>query len=120
GSAAAGLASMFLAALGAAAALFAIGLLRIDDIGRELDLELLATIAAALGLGAAIQDSGLASFIAAKLAAIAGGDLRSSITAIYIATALLTAIATNAAAAVVMLPIALSTAAGLGAEWQVF
>jgi di/tricarboxylate transporter len=76
----------------------------------------LVVIAAALGLGKAIETTGLAKLVATgMLNATAGLGPVAALVVIYVTTNLLTEIITNNAAAVLMLPISLATASSLGA-----
>ena len=84
---------------------------------RALNLQVLAVIAAALGLGQAVEATGLAEVLAHGLLSLTLplGTL-AALAALYVATNLLTEMITNNAAAVLMLPIALAAAPELGAE----
>lgn len=82
---------------------------------RSIDLQVLVAIAAAIGLGRAMQVTGLDGSIAG-LAVAAGADSPwLALAVIYLLTTLLTEVVTNNAAAVLMVPIALSMAEKLGA-----
>ena len=86
-----------------------------------IDFEVIIVIAAAFGLAAAIQSSGLADRIAALL--IGGlGELgpTAALLGILVATVILTEVITNNAAAALLFPIALSTAEGVGADPRLF
>jgi di/tricarboxylate transporter len=78
-----------------------------------IDTSVLLTIAFALGIGAALADSGAAGNLAQGLLALAGDQPWACLIAIYLSTTVLTELVTNTAAAALMVPIALSTAAGL-------
>ena len=80
---------------------------------RSIDWSLLTVIAAAVGIGKAMQVSGAAETIAGAWMGLAGEDPWAALTVIYILTGLFTALLTNIAAAVIMFPIALSAATGL-------
>lgn len=73
------------------------------------DWQVLVVIATSFGIGAALQKSGAAEIVAQGLVSLAQGDPWLSLGLIYIATAILTALATNNVAAVLMFPIALAT-----------
>jgi len=77
---------------------------------RSVDWQILIVIAASFGLGSALQITGAAQTIAGSLIQVAGGSPTVSLALMFIATALLTAVATNNAAAVIMFPIAMTTA----------
>jgi len=77
---------------------------------RAVDWQVLIVIGASFGIGSALQNTGAAAAVAESLLALAGNDPRLALGLVFVATALLTAIATNNAAAVLMFPIALATA----------
>ncbi|TVR35885.1 MAG: SLC13 family permease [Spirochaetaceae bacterium] len=77
-----------------------------------IDLPLLLVIAASFALGAAMDNSGLARSIASALLGATGGPL-AALVSVYFLTVLFTELITNNAAAVLMFPIAVSTAAAL-------
>ncbi len=84
------------------------------------DWSVLIVIAAALGIGAAMQASGLAAFIADELFAVAGDSPLLCLAAIYALTMVLASLVTSKAAAVLVLPIALGTAIDLGVALMPF
>ncbi|MDX2487943.1 MAG: SLC13 family permease, partial [Gammaproteobacteria bacterium] len=81
---------------------------------RSVDWQILIVIAASFGLGSALQITGAAESIAVSLVELAGGNKGVSLSLMFAVTALLSAVATNNAAAVIMFPIALTTANNLG------
>jgi len=83
---------------------------------RALNVQVIVVIAAALGIGKAIETTGLAQLAAnGMLDATAGWGPVAALATIYLTTNLLTEIITNNAAAVLMLPISMATASTLGA-----
>ena len=86
---------------------------------KSIDFSVLITIGAAIGVGVAVSNSGLGEKIAEVFvngaSAVGGGD-HLLLTAIVLATALVAQIATNYGAAVILFPIAISTAMGVGAS----
>jgi di/tricarboxylate transporter len=82
-----------------------------------LDRDVLLIVAAAIGLGAAMQASGVASLVAdgIEVVAVAGGPLV-AIAAVVLGTMLLTEMITNVAAAALMVPIAIDVAERVGFE----
>ncbi len=83
---------------------------------RALNVQVLLVIAAALGLGQALESTGLAALAAEQvIGATAGYGPVAALVAIYLVTNLLTELITNNAAAVLMLPISMATASSLGA-----
>jgi len=100
----------------AAAAMLLSGCLSLELARKSIDFRVLLVIACAFGLGAAIQKVGLATIIADGAMGIAGPNPMVLLAIIYIATVLLTETITNNAAAIVMFPIAVSTAASAGLD----
>ncbi|MGB5519525.1 MAG: SLC13 family permease [Gammaproteobacteria bacterium] len=80
---------------------------------RSVDWQILIVIAASFGIGTALHTTGAAEHIAISLIDFAGGNPATSLALMFAVTALLSAIATNNAAAVIMFPIALTTANSL-------
>lgn len=85
------------------------------------DLNIIVMIAAAFGLGAAVSSSGLAQVMANGLVSVMSpfGPI-GALAGIMIATILLTELVSHNAAAALMFPIGLATAAGLGADPRPF
>lgn len=79
----------------------------------SIDWSLLVTIAASLGIGLAVQTSGLADHISSGVIQVAGNSPWMALVAVYFVTMLLTELITNNAAAVLVYPLAISTAATL-------
>lgn len=100
------------AALLAAGALIVTGVLTADEIRDAIDFDVVVLIGAAFGLGAAIETTGLAQQVAdGFVGAFDGLGTPGIVFGVVLATALLTELATNNAAAVVVFPIAVSVAA---------
>ena len=110
----AGWLSMLKAALLAAGFMILTGCTTGRTARRSVDWQILIVIAASFGLGSALQISGAADHIAVSLIQIAGNSPTLALALMFLVTALLTAIATNNAAAVIMFPIAMTTANNLG------
>jgi di/tricarboxylate transporter len=87
---------------------------------RSVDWQILIVIAASFGLGSALQITGAAEIVAVSLVELAGGSAGISLFLMFTVTALLSAVATNNAAAVIMFPIALTTASNLGVSVMPF
>ena len=86
---------------------------------KAIDFSVLITIGAAIGIGVAVSESGLGAEISGGLIRIAdlfGGGDRLLLAAIVLASALIAQFATNFGAAVIVFPIAISTATALGAN----
>lgn len=77
---------------------------------RALDWPLLIAIGAAIGIGSAVESTGLAGGLAGSFTSLAGADARGALIALFISTVLISAVITNNAAAVIMFPIAVSLA----------
>ncbi len=77
---------------------------------RSPDWQVLVVIATSFGIGAALAESGAADWLGRGLVALAAGKPMLSLIVLFFATAILTAMATNNVAAVMMMPIALATA----------
>jgi di/tricarboxylate transporter len=114
--------SMLNASLLGAALMVASGCCTIAEARRSLDLMVIVTIAASFTLGAALQKTGAAGFIASQILAVADGDAWLLLALAYITVTLLTQVIANSAAALLMLPIvlALTNSMNLNAEPFVF
>lgn len=106
---------LLVAALLTAGAMLLTRCLSAQEAQRSLELRVLVAIAAAFGVGAALEQSGAASVIGGALVELAQpfGPL-ATLGAIYVATALLTELITNNAAAALMFPLAAAAAASAG------
>lgn len=108
--------SMLHAALLAAGAMWLTRCLTAGDAREALDWPVLLAIGAALGLGRAVELSGLATGITHAMLAVVGDHPVLALAGIYLLTNLFTEIVTNTAAAVLVYPIAKATALDLNAE----
>jgi len=116
-----GLVPILEAALGAAILLVAVGALSLTEARRSVDIDVLIVIAAAFGLSAAVTESGLADALAGSLLAVfAPFGAIGALVGVLLATMALTEVLTNNAAAVLLFPIAMSTAAAVGADPRPF
>jgi len=116
-----GLMPILSASLLGAVLLVALGVLSPGEARSSVDLDVIVVIAGAFGLGAALQGSGLADHLAGGLVGMfsnlgPGGVLL----AVVLATVALSELITNNAAAALMFPIGLSTAAALGLDPRPF
>ncbi len=86
---------------------------------KSIDFSVLITIGAAIGVGVAVANSGLgektAEFFISGATLVGGGD-HLLLAALILATALIAQLATNYGAAVILFPIAISAAMGVGAN----
>ena len=109
-----GLVPILHASLVAAIALVATGVLSPAQARAAVDLDVLVVIAASFGLGAAVEQSGLAALLGGALVgAAAGMGPVAVLAAVAVATLLLTELITNNAAAVLLFPVAMAAAAQL-------
>lgn len=116
-----GVLSMLKAALLAAGLMIISRCLTGNIARRAVDWQVLIVIAASFGLGQALHQTGGADHLANKIIDIAGtGHPVIALAAVYFATALLTAMITNNAAAVLMFPVVLSMASSLGVSYMPF
>jgi di/tricarboxylate transporter len=111
---------MFEAALLAAALMIITGCTEGRVTRRAPDWEVLMVIATSFGIGAALEKTGAASLIAGGLIGLAGGDPRLTLALVYQATALLTSLAKNNVAAVLVFPIVLQDAQTMGCSAEPF
>lgn len=112
--------SMLNASLIGAGLMLITGCLTVGQAERSLDLTVIITIAASFALGAALQKTGVATWIADNI--VHFSDYRPWLMLIlcYLAVSLLTEIITNNAAAVIMLPIALEMTEKTGVSHEPF
>lgn len=115
--AATGLLPILHAALATALAMIVMRVVTPDEARRALDLEVLGVIAAAFGLAAAVERSGLGTALADALVTAFSpiGEL-GVLLAVVVTTIALTELVTNNAAALLMLPIAMETANAAGVD----
>jgi di/tricarboxylate transporter len=106
--------TMLKAALVAAGLMVLTGCCRIEQARRSIDWQVLVAIAAAFGIGLALEKTGAADGITQAIIDAAGGSPWLSLVAIYGVTLIVTELITNNAAAALMFPFALSTAQHLG------
>jgi di/tricarboxylate transporter len=112
-----GIVPILYAALGAAILLIALRILTPDEARRAVDLEVIGVIASAFGLAAAMEVSGLARLISSGLVTLFGGFGEAGVLAgVVLATIALTEFVTNNAAALLMFPIAVSSAEHAGVD----
>lgn len=120
-SVATGLTSLLNAALAGAMVLLALRVISPGEARAAVDLDVIVVIAAAFGLGAAIEVSGLAGVAAGFLTrAVGGWGTAGALVAVVLATVLLTEMITNNAAAVLVFPVAMSLAGNVAADPRVF
>ncbi|MCB1668506.1 MAG: SLC13 family permease [Pseudomonadales bacterium] len=99
--------SMLNAALIGAGLMLVSGCCTVSQAEKSLDLTVIITIAASFALGAALQKTGVAEFLALNFIDLSSGRPWLMLILTYITVSLLTEMITNNAAAVLMLPIVL-------------
>lgn len=112
--------SMFQASFLAAGAMVATGCLRVNEARSSIDWKVLLVIAAALGIGNAMEVTGVAQVLAGSFLGLAGEHPYAALIATYFVTWILTEMITNNAAAVLVFPFAISVASGLGVDFMPF
>jgi di/tricarboxylate transporter len=116
-----GLLPISIAALSGAVAMVATGVMGVRDAMRALDRQLVFLIAAALALGAALQETGGANFLAdTMLAVVEGASHAVVLSAFFILVALLSNVLSTKATAVLFTPIAVGVAHSTGAPVEPF
>ncbi len=118
--AASGLLSMLEAALVAAGLMIVSGCTSGRAARQAPDWQVLVVIATSFGIGAALQKTGAAGVLADGIVSLAGGNPWATLVLVFVATALLSAVATNNVAAVLAFPIALSAAHHMGLDMMPF
>ena len=106
-----GLTSPAVAALTIAILMVLTRCLKMSDARSSINLQMLITIGAALGLGKALQESGAATEIATTIFTFAGNNPLVILIALYILTVVLTETISNNAVAAMLLPLAIEIAA---------
>lgn len=115
-----GLITMLKAAMLAAGAMIFTRCCTVSIARRSVDWEVLLSIAASFGIGAAIENSGAARAISGQLMGLARGDPWWTLAALYFVTLIVTELITNNAAAALMFPLAMAAARALDANAMPF
>jgi len=118
--AASGILSMLEASLAASAGLLLTRCIRAGQAREAMDWPVLIAIGLSFALAEGITSSGLDVFLAKHLMSFGGGDPWLALAQLFLATALMTEVLTNNAAAVLMFPIGLSLAQQLGVSQTPF
>jgi di/tricarboxylate transporter len=105
---------MLNAAVIAAALILLTGCCSVEQAKRNLNSDVLLAIAASLAISKGLESTGAAKFMAESMTGLAAGSPWAALAMIYIGTVLVTEAVTNNAAAALMFPLALATAAKLG------
>ena len=94
--------------------------LSIRNAARSIDYSTLGVLGAAIGVAAAVSESGLADQIATILTDLGGGSALAALAVVFIGRVVMANLITNAASAVFMFPIALSMASQLEVSFMPF
>ncbi len=98
-----------------------VGALTMEDAYQSIDWKSVFLIAGMLPLGMAMQTTGTARLVADGIIGMSGGSSALvTMTAMFVLTTLLTSVISNAAAAVLLIPIAISAAVSLSVNPQPF
>ena len=112
-----GVASLVEAVLLACVVLGVTRTIDLRDAIASLDVDVLLIIAAAIGIGGVVEESGLAGVIADRIGDVATATSATvALLLLLVATAVLTEVVTNVASAALMVPIAMSTATIAGVD----
>ncbi|MFQ5971631.1 MAG: SLC13 family permease [Alphaproteobacteria bacterium] len=121
GLAAAGLVPIVVAALWGAVLMLLSGVMNVRQAGRAIDRNVVMMIAAALALGAALQETGGAAFLAGLMLQAAGdAGPRAVLSGFFLLVALLSNVISTKATAVLFTPIAVGIGDGLGVSVEPF
>lgn len=113
--------SMLIAASLTAAAMILTRIISFHDARNSIDFDVLIVIASALGIGRALESSGLADVLANGLINLLyGNGILVLILGIFFLTSIYTELITNNAAAALMFPVALATANKIGVDPRPF
>lgn len=106
--------SMLKAAMLAAAAMLVTGCCSFGQARKSVEWNVLIVIAAALGLGRALDKTGAAETVATGMLSLAGNHPHLALALVYAVAAVFTEVVTNNAVAALIFPVAMSTAVRLG------
>ena len=112
--------SMLNAALLASGLMLLTGCMTLGAAGRSVEFKTLILIASAIGLEAAVTNSGFSRVIANVLTAIGGDNPHIALAVVFIGCILMDTLTTNVASAALMFPIALAMAGELGVNFMPF
>jgi di/tricarboxylate transporter len=106
----ANLASPAVASLAVAVVMILTGCLRVSEARNALDMRVLVTIAAALGLGLSLEASGAARMIATGMITAVGDNPYLLLVVVYFAAIIMTELISNNAVAAMLLPLSIAIA----------
>jgi len=110
--------TMFQASFLAAGVMVITGCVSVNDARSSIDWQVLIVIASALGIGNALQVTGVAESLAGTFIGFAGDQPYLALISVYLVTWILTELITNNAAAVLIFPFALSIATTLDVSYM--
>jgi di/tricarboxylate transporter len=117
GLSASGIVPIVTAVMAAIAVFVGTGTIRFRRAVESLNFDILLIVAAAIGLGTAMEVSGLAGLVAGGVETVsAAGGMLLALALVVLATIVLTELVTNVAAAGIMVPVALDAATRVGAD----
>jgi len=87
---------------------------------KSVDVPVILTIAASFALGAALEETGAAAFMAEGILAFSAGQVLLTLFLVYCAVSFLTEVITNNAAAVLVIPVVLSMTGSMGGPAEPF
>ncbi len=108
-----GLLPIVVAGLLAAVTMVVLRCVSTDGARQAIDWPVLITIGAAIGIGRALESTGVTAMVADRISALGAADLRLNVLLLYLATVVVTELVTNNAAAALMFPVALSMASAM-------
>ncbi len=119
-AAALGVTSMLNAALIGAALMIVTGCCSVGQAQKAVDVPVMLTIASSFALGAALESTGAAAYMAQEILGLSAGHPLLTLMLIYLVVSVLTEVITNNAAAVLVVPVVLSMTAALGIASEPF
>ncbi|SOB78348.1 Di- and tricarboxylate transporter [Marinobacter sp. LV10R510-11A] len=120
GLVACGVLSMLNAALMGAALMILSGCCSVGQAQKSVDVPVVLTIGASFALGAALQETGAASYVAGAILSLSKGHVLLALFMVYFSVSVLTEVITNNAAAVLVIPVVLSMTSTMGVEAEPF
>jgi di/tricarboxylate transporter len=115
-----GLLSMLQAALLAAIAMVVTRCTSVDAARRSINWSVILVIASSIGVGRAMESTGLAAWTADHVVGLAGSSAFLNLVAVFLLTSIFSEIVTNNAAVVLMFPITVTIASSLGVDAMPF
>ncbi|MGO1750392.1 MAG: SLC13 family permease, partial [Marinobacter sp.] len=120
GLAACSVLSMLNAALMGAALMILSGCCSVGQAQKSVDVPVVLTIGASFALGAALQQTGAASFVAGAILGLSKGHVLLALFLVYFSVSVLTEVITNNAAAILVIPVVLSMTSTMGVAAEPF